>query len=587
MPLGNSGAWRRRQVLGSAVAGIVTALAGCNTEGGMQTQTERDITDQTPTQTETSSDDQAPTIHEYNAEPQEVGTVLFVSLEGKDNEKIEYAAVQYGNRILEERPDAKKISMNGMLENIQDAEPEEAGQVKFVLKDAAGHMTRKLAYPDQDTPELALKTSATDNEGELELVLEGRDDTGLHTIRELINGTEFLQKDVAGQAEYTDQRQVNADDAEAIQPGEINTVTGKVEDWADNTTEKDVEQYVRKYGVMENTPLDIGAVYIPFTGKYMGKCAENREPSVGHYGDPIPPEITSAHIDQMQGFGITSILYNYNGGASTQYEFEALSDSELLDGFQLQPYYGIGNALKWNEDGDIKVTLANDLKFIKKNFFKRHNRVELSGRPVITFFDVDWLAWGGTQASERVKNAILSEWSEFKPFIQYIRENLTINGREPFIVGDFHDNAIGGYTDQQAELNRQFDAATNWLGLLRNGDTVRWDKQFSHMRQAYKATRKFTRKEGVEFIPNVFPGFDDRGTSDCYGGPGDRHVPRSPEYFSKMLDLADEFRTTDMISIGSWNSWTEGHQIEPGKFKGNDYGTTYLEKVREIQSRSS
>ena len=62
----------------------------------------------------------------------------------------------------------------------------------------------------------------------------------------------------------------------------------------------------------------------------------------------------------------------------------------------------------------------------------------------------------------------------------------------------------------------------------------------------------------------------------------ERYLPRDPDRFKQLLQLADEYRTTDRATV-CYNDWIEGHTIEPGTFTGTEYGTEYLEVVKEFQ----
>lgn len=77
----------------------------------------------------------------------------------------------------------------------------------------------------------------------------------------------------------------------------------------------------------------------------------------------------------------------------------------------------------------------------------------------------------------------------------------------------------------------------------------------------------------------AFPGFNERGCRES-----NRRIPRSPEFFESVLELSDEYRTTELINIVPYNNWKEATTIEPGTFRGENYGTAYLEKVAEFQS---
>lgn len=78
----------------------------------------------------------------------------------------------------------------------------------------------------------------------------------------------------------------------------------------------------------------------------------------------------------------------------------------------------------------------------------------------------------------------------------------------------------------------------------------------------------------------VFPGFDNRD-NDRWGV--DRYVPRDPSHLRQLIELAERYKTTDRINIATFNGWAEGHQIEPGSFRDEDYITEYLDVIRDSQ----
>ena len=85
----------------------------------------------------------------------------------------------------------------------------------------------------------------------------------------------------------------------------------------------------------------------------------------------------------------------------------------------------------------------------------------------------------------------------------------------------------------------------------------------------------------MEFIPIARPGYDERWDTGDYRTT-ERYLPRDPERFRQLLQLADQYRTTERVFV-CYNDWIEGHTIEPGTFTGTEFGTKYLEVVKEFQ----
>ncbi|NEU58786.1 hypothetical protein [Halorussus sp. MSC15.2] len=273
----------------------------------------------------------------------------------------------------------------------------------------------------------------------------------------------------------------------------------------------------------------------------------------------------------MQGFGISTLLYNYNASPHAPTFFENFRTAELVSEMPLETFYGLSSPFHVFPDTNIRDVLDDELSFLRENFLKRENHKTRDGRPVVTFWAADYPAAGGWP---RVK----AEWGGFEAFMDYLRAKLSVDGVEPYVVGEFRDHAVGGYPRRFARWNRLFDAAMTWVGSPDPG-TTSWQNHRKYVERNYQETRQFALQNDMEFIPTVFPGFDDRQSwMECR--PRGRYVPRNPSHLADLLRLADEYRVGDRIYLASFNDWTEAHMIEPGRYHGRDYGTAYLEVIR-------
>ena len=137
------------------------------------------------------------------------------------------------------------------------------------------------------------------------------------------------------------------------------------------------------------------------------------------------------------------------------------------------------------------------------------------------------------------------------------------------------------YSDQEMNFATSFDAVTNWVGKLEPGEKMPQEEHYPDKRSNFEGYKEFSEDHDIGFAPMIAPGFDDRtSTKECWGG--NQYLPRSPEYFEELLELADDYRTIDRINIATWNDWPEGTAIEPGVFEGEDHGTEYLEVLRDF-----
>ena len=118
--------------------------------------------------------------------------------------------------------------------------------------------------------------------------------------------------------------------------------------------------------------------------------------------------------------------------------------------------------------------------------------------------------------------------------------------------------------------------------------------EYNAMAGTYEAYRETaSEKLGKPYFPNVSVGWDSSPRacqSDIYVEKGYPFLPvvqgNTPENFGKALQSARSFldRRSDLkqkiLTINSWNEWTEGSYLEPDTLNG--YG--YLDQIRKVFS---
>lgn len=331
-------------------------------------------------------------------------------------------------------------------------------------------------------------------------------------------------------------------------------------------TETTIEEPERDLG-----PMEFGAVYIPFMGDKWEDCAVGT-PAIGEYTDTADSAVVSTHIDQMTSNNIPRVLFNFGEEHEDYQRWRDFTRAPNFSEVEIECYYVISQALRRDRD------ITKDFEFIRQNLLPLDNYRAHEGRPVIQFWDVRYLVWGGNEESSRVKEKLLNEWGDITSFFEFVREELTLNGTPPYMIGDFKSQGIDyrnhGLNEHVRGLLNSFDAAATWTGHTPPNQTYPWEKALPYVQANFEGYMELVEEFNIDFVPTVFPGFDDR-ENDCWGE--NRHVPRSQEKFRAMIKLADEYRTTDMVNIATWNGWNEGHQIEPGSHQGEQYGNAFLE----------
>ncbi|GAB7008394.1 hypothetical protein [Halorubrum trueperi] len=296
------------------------------------------------------------------------------------------------------------------------------------------------------------------------------------------------------------------------------------------------------------------------------------------------------HGDLMQGFGISRLQFDIYEPEQTSPFLETRSNT-LLEETPLEAMYVISNSMQQRGSNTLREQLDACLGTIRDDFFEQENYAERDDRPTVKFWNISWAAWGGNDASAAVKEFIEREWDDFEAFGGYLRQELTVDGTEPFLIGGFgglgrtYSNVKEGeWVETNVSLARAFDAVSNWTGDNPANETVSQGAHIAFQEENFAGYEALADDLDIEFIPVVQPGFDDR-QNKCWGS--NRYIPRSPGHLEAMFDVADNYGTTDRVDVASFNDWGEGHQIEPGSYRNEDYETEYLEVVKSFVTEDS
>jgi hypothetical protein len=575
----------RRKLLRAIIAGAVPGIAGCSFGRNDESPsgTADPGTASTPSETErTPTDGAAPTIRTYDATPSSTGTALEVSMEGEDDRELGEARIVYGDRELAEEPDGATVTIAGTLQDTASSSPDD-GRVVYVLTDVAGNKTRKHAQPDGAAPDLALTAGPTRNTGEITFHVDADDDTGLGEVVTLLNGQQVQDHDARGQTSSRHETTITYD---PIDTGRMNAVTARATDWNDNATEKDIETYARKYDSMEDTRLNLGVVYQPYLPQFgHWGCTEQRTPEIGHYETPYPEWVFNRHIDQLTWGGVERIMVEYLGNENTDSQNRRFLESDLVDQADVEPFITLP-ANRWGPDAPSVDSYRDDLlrphmQRIRDQMMGRENVSTFEGRPVVQMWNPVLLR------RDHYHDIVEDEWGGYEEFFDDMRNLLHPDGPRPFLVGGTNWwGEIGYQGDRRRAIAQQFDAVTTWVH-----PTIGEDNQASQqevrdwVERNFEGHRDFVDSHDMEFFPMGFPGFNERECRE--ERRSGRRIPRSLGFFHDILQLADEYRTTDFVNVVPYTNWAEGTQWEPGTFMDEDYDTAYLDVVQEFQQRET
>ena len=216
-------------------------------------------------------------------------------------------------------------------------------------------------------------------------------------------------------------------------------------------------------------------------------------------------------------------------------------------------------------------------KICKRNiekYFKQPNYYKIDGKPVFMIYDikvlidglggfeqtVDALNWFTEETKKAGFPGLDLELTTWAPNLDYTG----LDGNKNFEPGNDFVNKLGF----DSMTHYQF-AHFNWM-----------DAEYSDIvKDAIKEWKKLDKEFDVPYYPHVSVGWDN--------SPRTREsaVSRNntPEEFQKALQAAKDFvdarpELHPLITINSWNEWTETSYLQPD----NVYGYGYLEAVRNV-----
>ena len=445
-------------------------------------------------------------------------------------------------------------------------------------------MGAEESYTNGDINISQFELDVTDNSGELEFDIIARSDEGIMSI-EVESSEEAMSKDFSNESTA---RFSGVIDAYPGTDEDINLEEVDVDILSDEGNRKNSskEHYVRKYDrYISNKDIEMGMFYWPVMGDHSWDKIAVGTPLVGEYSldpDNFDYEVVNRHIDQMQRSGIDRLMLLTQESERDHQRMEYLKELDMfkeLESFEI--FYDMDKSLQWGHD------IEQDMEYYRDNAFSSESYTKKNGRPVIYFWWPHTAYW-----NEDIRAELTEQYGSLVEFINEIRSILTLNGVEPYMVGDFNNIGLrykeGELSEELTDYIKSFDAVTNWTGHHEEGTLIPWDEQYDFMKKTFKGYEQMSQDLDLEFMPAAFPGFDSMGNK---AWDFNYLTPPNPYYFRKMLELVDEYRTTSFMHINTWSEWGEGHMVEPGyyheyeeypAFDEEYYGFDYLNEIKDF-----
>ena len=234
---------------------------------------------------------------------------------------------------------------------------------------------------------------------------------------------------------------------------------------------------------------------------------------------------------------------------------------------------GIVNETIWRGAVDRTEFEKIGRRWIEK-YFSQENYYKIDGKPVVSIYDLNNFieGLGGMDGAKDALKWLRAEAvrSGFEGVhIQFIRWN----GRTANASG-----VDGGTIKTEAGIVEElgFDSLTHYQFVHftnMTGDYI------ESTEKAKKEWKKASDEYNIPYFPHVSIGWDNNPRFKHFNTRITQN--NTPENFEKALVAAKEFADemgVSLITINSWNEWTETSYLEPD----NLYGYGYLEAVKRV-----
>ncbi len=209
-----------------------------------------------------------------------------------------------------------------------------------------------------------------------------------------------------------------------------------------------------------------------------------------------------------------------------------------------------------------------------EQYFKKENYYKIDGKPVVSIYDISNLisGLGGIKETADALSWLDAETKKagFRGIhLQFVRWNGKIKNQS-----GVDGNAIQNESELVDTLG--FDSVTNY--------------QFVHMtnmnrdyadtiEEIHKLWYEISEEYNVTYFPHVSIGWDNNPRFKKFKNNVAKN--NTPENFKKCLEYAKKYcddKGISLITVNSWNEWTETSYLIPD----NTYGYGYLNAIKEV-----
>jgi hypothetical protein len=338
------------------------------------------------------------------------------------------------------------------------------------------------------------------------------------------------------------------------------------------------------YSLEYEENVKVGAYYYIWWGPLPPNGTRNHwnetikgTPFLGKY-DSNDSTVADQHILLAKQHGIDFFAVSWMGkGTWIDWDFGDI-DRNLQSGLLNAPHIGSFDFCLFYETQIILNTsiqehknfteiFLNDMVYAAQQYFTHPSYLHVNGKPVLFIYNLPYLY----QYSPVSVHGLFDQ----------IRQRLTSIGSDIYLVGDVGSNCTSPY-EVNSPMLYSMNAVTNYFFANVNASEG-WSNITEYARTYYPDWREVMNSQGIKFIPNAYPGFNNTGLA---GVVNSTELPNDATMFKEMLKIAINDADSDLkiVMITSWNEWLESTAIEPSMEFGELFLHTLYDVVPEFPS---
>lgn len=317
----------------------------------------------------------------------------------------------------------------------------------------------------------------------------------------------------------------------------------------------------------------------------------NRKPLWG-YVNEADPYVMEMQIEAAVDHGVNVFIYDWYW-----YDNRPFLENCLNDGFlkaknhEKMKFYLMwanhdANTLWDRRTSDMGTTIWEGkvtkeqfyfigMRWIEK-YFKLPSYYKIDGKPVISIYDVANFVngIGGIDSAKEALNWLREE--AIKAGLPGVHIQMVKWGDKQLNLSGVDGSKLE-ITYMESLKKLSFDSCTHYQYVHFTDVNRDYDKIMPDVLAEWQKTRE---NACVEYFPHVSIGWDNNPRYFKYLENVTKN--NGPEEFEKALKEAkkyvDMYNTTPLITINSWNEWTETSYLEPDSL----YGYGYLQAIKQV-----